>query len=113
MAGAYALRDRAWQTIPYLAQWLFARLHTADSGRIADLQALTQGTHELGAELDRAIVETTGKSGAGVEQNLDMNALQPGPYVVKVTALREAQVLATRRVRFVRPEYPQWWMPRK
>lgn len=56
VAGAYALRDRAWQTIPYLAQWLFARLHTADSGRIADLQALTQGTHELGAELDRAIV---------------------------------------------------------
>jgi hypothetical protein len=53
VAAAMQLRDRAWAEVPYLAQWLLARLHKDDASD-ADLRGLIESTQELGAALDES-----------------------------------------------------------
>ena len=52
----FELRDRAWATIPYLAQWRLARLHPSDPGE-STLGELIQYGQQLGAQLDEAITD--------------------------------------------------------
>jgi hypothetical protein len=55
----------------------------------------------------------TADSKGSAEQFVNTEKLKPGPYEVLVTATRDGEVLAKRRVPLTKPETPKWWRPRR
>lgn len=55
VAEAFRVRDQAWAELPYLAQWLLARLHESDDSQLDVLDEAIQSTHRLAADLEESL----------------------------------------------------------